>query len=179
MSETNDYNQSLAPIEGFPMAAIVDTETGKVIHKGWYAYHERRQLSPIGDELREDDVDQVVFIDTFADWNMPRTMVAKKVTLPGHRIVPVWPDRNPLFKVADALGVNCADRTYERIAERCIEQIQELPGEEEYCIDGYDDALGMFELFTQCGETIWHSTATPCFCTACGKRLVRNDNMEA
>ena len=39
---------------------------------GGYHKHIKRQVSPLGDELKEEDIQHLIIIDGFADWNMPR-----------------------------------------------------------------------------------------------------------
>lgn len=40
--------------------------------EGYYMRHENRMPAPIGDTLKEGDVDHLILFDEFADWNMPR-----------------------------------------------------------------------------------------------------------
>ena len=39
---------------------------------GGYFKHIKRQVSPLGDELKEEDIQHIIFFDGFADWNMPK-----------------------------------------------------------------------------------------------------------
>ena len=41
-------------------------------YHGGYHYHIKRQLSPIGDELKKDDIQHLILLDGFADWNLPK-----------------------------------------------------------------------------------------------------------
>lgn len=62
-------------------------------------------------------------------------------------------NRNPFYTVADVLGVNCADRTDERIAERMLEVLtddwMELPR------DKYDEVIHLEDVMTAPGEDCW------------------------
>lgn len=62
-------------------------------------------------------------------------------------------NRNPFYAVADALGVNCADRTDERIAERMLEVLtddwMELPR------DKYYEVIHLEDVMTAPGEDCW------------------------
>ena len=42
--------------------------------EGYYCKHMKRQLCPVGDKLKEDDVEHIIFFDGFADWNMPQKL---------------------------------------------------------------------------------------------------------
>ena len=50
-----------------------------VWEKGYYCRHERRQVCPIDDELREDESQHLIMYDEFADWNMPKRLSAVEV----------------------------------------------------------------------------------------------------
>lgn len=39
---------------------------------GGYHKHIKRQIAPFGDELKEEDIQHMIIIDGFADWNMPK-----------------------------------------------------------------------------------------------------------
>ena len=39
---------------------------------GGYHKHIKRQICPIGDSLKEEDIQHLIIVDGFADWNMPR-----------------------------------------------------------------------------------------------------------
>lgn len=41
---------------------------------GGYHKHIKRQVAPFGDELKEEDVQHLIVISGFADWNMPRPL---------------------------------------------------------------------------------------------------------
>jgi hypothetical protein len=47
--------------------------------EGFYFRHIKRQICPIGDELKDDDIVHVICISSFADWNMPRNMQAVQI----------------------------------------------------------------------------------------------------
>lgn len=68
------------PIAGVPMVRVLD-EDGNEVLRGWYMRHENRQPGCC-EELQEGDVDHLVLHDSFADWNMPRSVKATKVTPP-------------------------------------------------------------------------------------------------
>lgn len=50
--------------------------------EGVYFKHYNRQVSPLGDELKPEDIDHLIIRSGFADWNMPRQLEA----------VPINPD---------------------------------------------------------------------------------------
>lgn len=79
------------PLPGVPRVRIVDEE-GHELFKGYYIRHENRQPAAFGgtDYLHLEDVDHCVAVDEFADWNMPRRLIIKKVT-PPHRIEIIGP----------------------------------------------------------------------------------------
>lgn len=47
--------------------------------EGYYCRHEKRQLSPVGDSLKDDDVQHLILFDGFADWNMPRRLMCAEI----------------------------------------------------------------------------------------------------
>lgn len=54
-------------------------DTGKWVY-GYYVKHETRQKCPIGnDKLTTDEIKHFIVFDSFADWNMPRTLQAAEV----------------------------------------------------------------------------------------------------
>ncbi len=81
----------IRPLPGVPRVRIVDEE-GRELFEGYYIRHENRQPAVFGgtDYLHPEDVDHCVAVDEFADWNMPRGLVIKKVT-PPHRIEVIGP----------------------------------------------------------------------------------------
>ena len=81
----------IRPLPGVPRVRIVDEE-GRALFEGYYIRHENRQPAVFGgtDYLHPEDVDHCVAVDEFADWNMPRSLVIKKVT-PPHRIEVIGP----------------------------------------------------------------------------------------
>ena len=83
------YEESVStePLRGIPMVRVLD-EGGREVLRGWYAFHEKRQLCPIGDELRANDVSHLVVHSDWADRNMPRRLVVSEIS-PPHRIVPL------------------------------------------------------------------------------------------
>lgn len=85
--ETNTIN----PLPGIPRVRVLDEE-GNQIMSGYYMHHINRCLSPIGDSLKEKDVDHIVLSDSFADWNMPQSVRLVKVT-PPHTIEIIKDDK--------------------------------------------------------------------------------------
>ena len=56
-----------------------DKNTGRWIQGGFHIW-EKRMLNPIGvDYLKDDEVAYTITVNSFADWNMPRTMQAVEV----------------------------------------------------------------------------------------------------
>ena len=47
--------------------------------EGYYMRHENRMLAPMGDTLKDEDVDHIILFSGFADWNMPRDIKYAKV----------------------------------------------------------------------------------------------------
>lgn len=43
--------------------------------EGYYVYHIRRTICPIGDSVKPEDEQHVIMQDGFSDWNMPRDTV--------------------------------------------------------------------------------------------------------
>ena len=43
---------------------------------GSYFKHIKRQVSPLGDNLKDEDIEHLMISDGFADWNMPRAITA-------------------------------------------------------------------------------------------------------
>lgn len=66
-----------------PRVNVVDPD-GKVIVTGYYFYHIARQISPLGDSLKREDVVHSVVLDGFADWNMPIEVKIYRVEPPNH-----------------------------------------------------------------------------------------------
>ena len=48
-------------------------DTGGWVY-GYYCKHTKRQVCPIGDELKPEDIAHLIINDGFADWNMPRSL---------------------------------------------------------------------------------------------------------
>ena len=56
-----------------------DKDTGRWIQGGFHIW-EKRMLNPIGvDYLKDDEIAYTITVNSFADWNMPRTMQAVEV----------------------------------------------------------------------------------------------------
>ncbi len=56
----------------------INEVTKKFVYGGYHK-HEKRMLCPIGDELESDEIEHLIIIDAFADWNMPRDISFYKV----------------------------------------------------------------------------------------------------
>lgn len=55
------------------------TETNQWIYGGFHIW-EKRQVCALGnDRLKDDEISYVITVNSFADWNMPRTMQAVEV----------------------------------------------------------------------------------------------------
>ena len=55
------------------------TETNQWIYGGFHIW-EKRQVCALGnDRLKDDEISCVITVNSFADWNMPRTMQAVQV----------------------------------------------------------------------------------------------------
>ena len=48
-------------------------DTGGWVY-GYYCKHIKRQVCPMGDELKPEDIAHLIINDSFADWNMPRSL---------------------------------------------------------------------------------------------------------
>lgn len=46
---------------------------------GGYFQHITRQICPLGDMLKDDEIQDLIFYDSFADWNMPRGIEYEEV----------------------------------------------------------------------------------------------------
>lgn len=53
-------------------------DNGEGVYGGFHKW-EKRQVCPVADSLKEDDVSYMITINSFADWNMPRNMQAVEV----------------------------------------------------------------------------------------------------
>ena len=71
----------IGPVEGVPMVRVVN-EHGKELFRGWCIRHEARRPAPFGGELRDEDVQHIVAVDSPADWNMPRNLKLLEVKPP-------------------------------------------------------------------------------------------------
>lgn len=76
--------EGIDPMPGIPEVRVLD-EDGREVFRGYYYQHVNRQVAPIRDSLRPEDVDHCVVHDDFADWNMPKSFRVTKIT-PPHRI---------------------------------------------------------------------------------------------
>lgn len=53
-------------------------DTGAWVYGGYHK-HIKRQISPIGDSLQDDDIAHLIIQSGFADWNMPKPLQAIEV----------------------------------------------------------------------------------------------------
>jgi uncharacterized phage protein (TIGR01671 family) len=47
--------------------------------EGYYIYHIKRTICPIGDSVKPEDEQHVIMQDGFSDWNMPRDTVVYEI----------------------------------------------------------------------------------------------------
>jgi len=47
--------------------------------EGYYIYHIKRTICPIGDSIKPEDEQHVIMRDGFSDWNMPRDTVVYEI----------------------------------------------------------------------------------------------------
>lgn len=47
--------------------------------KGYYIYHIKRTICPLGDSVKPEDEQHVIMQDGFSDWNMPRNTVVYEI----------------------------------------------------------------------------------------------------
>lgn len=47
--------------------------------EGYYIYHIKRTICPIGDSVKPEDEQHVIMRDGFSDWNMPRDTVVYEI----------------------------------------------------------------------------------------------------
>lgn len=47
--------------------------------EGNYVKYQKRMVCPIGDSLKDEDVEHFMFFESFADWNMPRELMYTKI----------------------------------------------------------------------------------------------------
>lgn len=95
------------------------TETNQWIYGGFHIW-EKRQTCFGDDKLKDDEISYVITVNSFADWNMPRTMQAVEV-------------------IADTVGqyTGLTDRNGRKIFEGDIVNI--LTENEKFGIITYDD----------------------------------------
>lgn len=96
------------------------TETNQWCYGGFHIW-KKRQICVLGDDkLKDDEISYVITVNSFADWNMPRTMQAVEV-------------------IADTVGqyTGLTDRNGRKIFEGDIVNI--LTENEEFGIITYDD----------------------------------------
>lgn len=54
-------------------------DSGKWVY-GYYCKHEKRQICPMGDDvLQDEEIKHLIIRDTFADWNMPKSLEGVEV----------------------------------------------------------------------------------------------------
>ena len=96
------------------------TETNQWCYGGFHIW-EKRQICVLGDDkLKDDEISYVITVNSFADWNIPRTMQAVEV-------------------IADTVGqyTGLTDRNGRKIFQGDIVNI--LTENEEFGIITYDD----------------------------------------
>ena len=47
--------------------------------EGYYIYHIKRTICPLGDSVKSEDEQHVIMQDSFSDWNMPRDTVVYEI----------------------------------------------------------------------------------------------------
>lgn len=55
------------------------TETNQWIYAGFHIWEKRQVCVLSNDSLKDDEISYVITVNSFADWNMPRTMQAVEV----------------------------------------------------------------------------------------------------
>lgn len=55
------------------------TETNQWIYGGFHIWEKRQVCALSNDSLKDDEISYVITVNSFADWNMPRTMQAVEV----------------------------------------------------------------------------------------------------
>lgn len=55
------------------------TETNQWIYGGFHIWEKRQVCALDNDRLKDDEISYVITVNSFADWNMPRTMQAVEV----------------------------------------------------------------------------------------------------
>ena len=53
-------------------------DNGKWV-EGYYIYHIKRTICPLGDSVKPEDEQHVIMQDGFSDWNMPRNTVVYEI----------------------------------------------------------------------------------------------------
>lgn len=95
-------------------------KTNQWIYGGFHIWEKRQVRALSNDSLKDDEISYVITVNSFADWNMPRTMQAVEV-------------------IADTVGqyTGLTDRNGRKIFEGDIVNI--LTENEEFGIITYDD----------------------------------------
>ena len=95
-------------------------KTNQWIYGGFHIWEKRQVCALSNDRLKDDEISYVITVNSFADWNMPRTMQAVEV-------------------IADTVGqyTGLTDRNGRKIFEGDIVNI--LTENEEFGIITYDD----------------------------------------
>lgn len=95
-------------------------KTNQWIYGGFHIWEKRQVCALDNDRLKDDEISYVITVNSFADWNMPRTMQAVEV-------------------IADTVGqyTGLTDRNGRKIFEGDIVNI--LTENEEFGIITYDD----------------------------------------
>ena len=94
--------------------------------EGYYVMHQKRMVCPIGDKLKDEELEHFIFFDSFSDWSMPRTLACAKIEV-------------------ETLGslTNVIDKTGQRIFEGDILEITEKNFEGKWSVK-WDESKGRY-----------------------------------
>ena len=97
------------PIESIPTVRVLNEEEKECL-RGWYIYHINRQPAPLGDSLKEEDVEHLVAVTASADWNMPTELTLKRISKP-YRIEVIQPVCSVDYIDDDGFHLSCGHIT--------------------------------------------------------------------